>query len=139
MARLSALLWHFTGRDEHLDRAREAMRYLASPDVARRFSSAATLLVDDDLRRAPLHVTIVGPRDDPRSRELVRTALAHPDAFKRVELWDRRDGPLPRTDVDYPSPEAPTAFVCRDGRCSAPLLTAAALSDRMSKQRGTAQ
>jgi uncharacterized protein len=70
---------------------------------------------------------------DPRSRELLRTALGHPDAFKRVELWDRRDGPLPRPDVDYPSPEAPTAFVCRDGRCSAPLLTAVALSDRMSR------
>ncbi len=139
MARLSALLWHYTGRDEHFDRAGEAMRYLASPDVARRFSSAATLLVDDDLRRAPLHVTIVGPRDDPRSRELVRTALAHADAFKRVELWDRRDGPLPRTDVDYPWLETAAAFVCRDGRCSAPLPTAAALSDRMSKQGGTAQ
>ena len=43
-----------------------------------------------------------------------------------VELWDPREGPLPRADVDYPSTETPSAFVCRDGRCSSPLPTAAA-------------
>jgi uncharacterized protein YyaL (SSP411 family) len=133
MARLSALLWHFSGRDEHLERVREAMRYLAAPDVARRFSSAAVLLADDELLGAPLHVTIVGRREDPRSRELVRAALAHPDAFKRVELWDPRDGPLPRADVDYPSLETAAAFVCRDGRCAAPLTTAEALAARLAR------
>jgi uncharacterized protein YyaL (SSP411 family) len=109
------------------------MRHLAAPDVARRFSSAAVLLADDELLRAPLHVTIVGRREDPRSQELLRAALAHPDAFKRVELWDPRDGPLPRADVDYPSLETAAAFLCRDGRCSAPLPTATALSARLSK------
>ena len=75
----------------------------------------------------------MGRREDPRSQELLRTALALPDAFKRVELWDPRDGPLPRADVDYPSTETPAAFVCRDGPCSAPLPTAATLAARLSK------
>jgi hypothetical protein len=132
MARVSNLLWHHTGRPEAREAAEQAMRFLAVPEVAQRFSTAAVLLADRELHAEPLHVTVVGPRDDPRSRELLRAALAHPVAYKRVELWDRRDGPLPRPDVDYPQLAAPAAFVCREGRCSAPLASVPDLTARLS-------
>jgi hypothetical protein len=91
------------------------------------------LSADRELHSEPLQVTVVGPREDPRCRELLRAALAHPVAYMRVELWDRRDGPLPRPDVDYPLLDSPAAFVCREGRCSAPLGSPSELARRLSR------
>lgn len=133
MARVCNLLWRYTGREAHREAALQAMRFLALPEVARRFSTGAPLLADHELRAEPLHVTVVGAREDQRSRELLRAALRHPVAFKRVELWDRRDGPLPKPDVDYPVLPSPAAFVCRGGRCSAPIVGAEALAARLSQ------
>ncbi len=132
MARLANLLWRYTGSAEAREAAEHALRLLAIPELARRFSTAAVLLADHEQRGEPLHVTVVGRRNDPRARELLRIALAHPVAFKRVELWDRRDGPLPRPDVDYPVLDFPAAFVCRDGRCSPPLASPSELDRRLS-------
>jgi hypothetical protein len=54
-------------------------------------------------------------------------------AYKRVELVDRRDGPLLNSDVEYPSLPFPAAFLCTAGRCSAPARTPAELRARGAK------
>ena len=38
-------------------------------------------------------------------------------------LWDKAEGPLPRADVSYPELAVAAAFVCTEGRCSAPSRT----------------
>ena len=51
-ARLGADLAAATGRPLGLDLARHALRYLSSPEVARRFATASVLLADEDVARA---------------------------------------------------------------------------------------
>ena len=51
-ARLGAALAAAGGGDAGLDLARHALRYLSSPEVARRFATASVLLADEDVARA---------------------------------------------------------------------------------------
>jgi hypothetical protein len=135
LARFTNLLFHYTGKTAHRQMAEEAARYLANPQVARGFNTGGVLLADQELAADPLHVTVVGPRDDPASRALLKAALADPSAYKRVELWDRRDGPLPHLDVEYPKLARVAAFVCGEGRCSAPSYTPEELQGRIERLR----
>jgi uncharacterized protein YyaL (SSP411 family) len=133
LARFANLLFHYTGNEAYGTLAREAFAFLSLPEVARRFSTATVLLADLELRADPLHVTVVGPRDDPRSKALLSAALAEPAGYRRIELWDRREGPLPREDVRYPQLAEPAAFVCTAGRCSAPARTPEELRARLAR------
>jgi uncharacterized protein YyaL (SSP411 family) len=136
VARFANLLARHTGRPADRERAEHAMRYLATPEVARRFNTGGVLLADSELRRDPLHVTVVGADDDPAARALLQAALALPGGYKRVELWDRRRGPLPNADVTYPATGRPAAYLCVEGRCSAPARRPAELRDRLAGPRG---
>ena len=92
------------------------MRAAFLPDV---------LLAEDELRNEPVHVTIVGAKDDPRSAALYAAALAYPLAYKRAEWWDKREGKLANADVDYPDfPDGPAAFACTRNFCSLPVTDA---------------
>ncbi len=133
LARFANLLAQYTGKTEQRSLAEEALAYLAIPEIARRFSTAGVLLVDRELRSMPLHVTVVGTRTDPQAQALLRTAIAEPTAYKRVELWDPQEGPLPRADIEYPTLRTAAAFICGEGRCSPPLLEPAALRERLAK------
>ena len=135
VARFANLLFRYTGRASDRRLAETAMRFLARPDVARRFTTASVLLADAELSSEPAHMTVVGPRADPRSRELLAAALADPTAYKRVELWDRAEGPLPSSDVEFPDLERPAAFACSGTRCSLPAFTAAELRARVERLR----
>ena len=134
-ARFANLLYRYTGRASDRRLAERAMRFLAIPDVARRFTTASVLLADSELSSTPAHLTVVGPRGDARSRELLATALSDPTAYKRVELWDRGDGPLPNSDVEFPDLDRPAAFACSGTRCSLPAFTAEELKARMERLR----
>jgi uncharacterized protein YyaL (SSP411 family) len=136
LVRFLNLLHEFTGQSEYREMAEHGMRFLGSPGVAGRFETAGVLLADAEMRQTPLHVTIVGHKDDPVAQELLRTALAIPVEYKRVELWDRRDGPLPRPDTPFPELSQSAAYLCAEGRCSAPAKTADALESRIARLGG---
>ncbi len=95
------------------------------------------LLTDFELHNEPLHVTVVGKRDDPAARALLSEALREPAAYKRVELFDEREGPLPNADVTFPHLGRAAAFLCTAGRCSAPAFTAEELRARAAKAAGS--
>jgi uncharacterized protein YyaL (SSP411 family) len=134
-ARFANLLARYTGRREHRELAEQALGYLANPEVARRFSTASVLLAARELGADPLHVTVVGPRDDPAVRALHLSALRLPGAYKRIEVWDRREGPLPHADVEYPTLARPAAFVCDGSSCSAPAYSPEQLAQRVARMR----
>ncbi len=133
LARVANLLFHFTGEARQRAAAEEALRHVAIPEVARRAQTGGVLLLADELSREPWHLTVVGPRDDPATRELLRVARTLGGAYARVELWDRREGPLPRADVSYPDLRRPAAFVCSANRCSAPASTPDELRRRFER------
>ncbi len=81
----------------------------------------------------PVHIAIIGGKEDPVAQALYAAALMTPTAHKLVEWWDRRDGPAPRGEDIYPELPRPAAFLCANGACSSPLFSAQTLSARIQK------
>jgi len=65
---------------------------------------------------------VIGPKGHAAARALHRAALRVPGVYRRIEWWDRAEGPLPNADVAYPALERPAAFFCAEGRCSLPVF-----------------
>lgn len=91
------------------------------------------LLADRELAREPAHVTIVGAKDDPAAQALYAAARAYPTPYLRIEWLDRREGPLPAADIDYPDMAEPAAFACANGACSVPVFTPAEVARIVAK------
>ena len=135
LARLACLLWHFTGKADYKVVAEKAMRFVATPAATedRGYLVAGVLLAADELGSTPLHITIVGRKDDPKAQELFRAAIRQPNTFKRIEWFDEREGALPNPDVAYPTLAKAAAFFCTDQACSAPVFAVDDLVARISK------
>ncbi len=126
LARFANLLYAYTGKKEHRATAEVAMKYVASPQVlaGRNWLVGGILLADQELASEPLHVTIVGAKSDPAAQKLFAAALPIGIDYARREWFDRAEGPLSRPDVDYPTLPKPAAFLCTNGTCSRPMMTA---------------
>ncbi len=134
-ARFFNLLGHDTGKSEYHEAAELAMRYLATPEIAQqRLSDAGILLADDELRRPPPHVTVVGKKSDAGATTLFHSALRFPTWYLRAEWWDKTEGPMPNPDVQYPAMAKSVAFVCDRGLCSRPFEDPAELRARLDKK-----
>jgi len=90
--RMFSLLSAYTGDIRYREIAEAGMGYLTSPAILDAFGFLPdVLLAEDELRNEPVHVTIVGAKDDSRSAALYRAALAYPLVInKRAEWWDKR-------------------------------------------------
>jgi len=122
LARFANLLFHYTGDKGDQETAARAMRYLATREVAIAWLSAPVLLAEMQFTRDPVHITVVGSKKDAAARGLFQTALSAGPLYKRVEWWDPAEGPLPRSDVQYPSLNRPAAFLCTSSACSSPIF-----------------
>jgi uncharacterized protein len=129
-------LYHVTGKPLYKQMSETAMTYLASPGVAEEPFAGSTLIADFEMTQAPLHMTIVGHKDDPASQQLFEAALRYPSIYKRVDWWDKREGSLPNPDVDYPELKKPAAFICTDKRCSLPIFEAEKLPAKVDRVLG---
>ncbi|MGI8742427.1 MAG: DUF255 domain-containing protein [Bryobacteraceae bacterium] len=121
-ARVANLAFQYTGDQAFRKTAEQAMRYVVTPQIASQHSAAPALLADWELIRPPVHITIVGHKDDPEARQLFRTAIQYPSGYKRIEWWDKREGKLPNPDVDYPELKHAAAFICTERSCSSPIV-----------------
>ena len=115
------------------------MRYLTSGAIAklRRFL-IGVVGADEALAVEPAHITIVGRKDDPKAEALHAEARRLPIHYRRLDWWDKREGPLPNPDVEYPELETAAAFACANQICSLPVFEPAGLSvavKRMMRQR----
>ena len=134
VVRLANLIRHYTGNSEYQEMAEHAMRFLATPGVTDRrgFLVAGVLLADRELISPPLHITVVGRKDDPAAQKLFAAAIQERTTYKRVEWLDEREGGLPNADVEYPTLSRAAAFLCTDKACSAPVF---AVDDLIAKTK----
>ena len=133
VARTAILLSHYTGDAQYEGVAKQAMRYLAAAPIVFRLPASSALLADLELGSAPLHLTIVGSKDDATAQNLFQAALRYPSSYKRVEWWDVREGRLPNPDVQYPQLSRAAAFVCTGRACSPPIFKPEDVAGRVDK------
>ena len=135
-----------TGSARHRDAAVAALRVL--PPIASRYPRAAGmgLAVAEALLSGPAEIAIVGPEDDPRTRDLLRTAvhLAPPGAVLALGPGAAGSGAGP-AGVAEPAQVpllagrglvkgGPAAYVCRGFACQAPVTTPAELRETLRVQ-----
>jgi len=137
VARAANLLFHSTGNTKYRSMSDAAMRYLVAAPVATRLPVASILLTDYEVGRPPLHLTVVGAKDDPGAKALFRAAMEYPSLYKRLEWWDAREGKLPNPDVQYPSVPRAVAYVCTERTCSAPMFKAQEVLGKVSRMIGS--
>ncbi|MBN8549421.1 MAG: thioredoxin domain-containing protein [Deltaproteobacteria bacterium] len=125
LARAANLLFQYTGTEEYRTLALTALRYVTQDAVALRYATEpGVLIADSELRSEPLHVTVVANKDDAAGKELFMAGSRYYAPYKRLEWWDKREGALPRADVQYPQLSKAAAFVCTNKRCSLPIFDA---------------
>ncbi len=136
-ARFANLLFRYTQKPAHRALAECALRYLATPEIARdrRAFAGGVLLASAECAAEPLHVTVVGARSHPLARELFLTALRAPIAYKLTDWLDIAQGKLPYQDLEFPKLPTAAAFLCAHGACSAPIKDAAELSKRLPRAK----
>jgi uncharacterized protein YyaL (SSP411 family) len=122
-ARIANLLFHVTGEKGMKEKAQDSLRSLAI-DAAKAPNEFRPdlLLAAHELSNDPIHVTIVGKKGDPAGLSLFKAALKYPAPYRRLEWWDRAEGPLPNPDVNYPTLPTSAAFACSGKSCSLPVL-----------------
>jgi uncharacterized protein YyaL (SSP411 family) len=133
VARTANLLFHYTGNREYQQLAKDAMRYLAAKPVVERLPASSALLADLEIGAEPLHLSVVGHKDDTVAQNLFQAALRYPSSYKRLEWWDVREGRLPNPDVQYPQLPHAAAFICTSRTCSPPISDPGKLAERVDK------
>ena len=131
MARFANLLAQYTGDKGDHDTATQAMRYLATPEVAKGWLSAPVLLAEMQFTTPPTHITVIGSKHDASAKALFDAALLAGPVYERLEWWDRGEGPLPHADVEYPTLNHSAAFLCTATTCSSPISDPHALEAKV--------
>jgi uncharacterized protein YyaL (SSP411 family) len=135
-ARFYNRLAFYTHDKAFQENAEAALRSMTSEEqVSHNSFSPALLLADGELKSPPLHLTVVGRKDDPAAQALFKAALAQAPLYKETEWLDKREGKLPGSDVDYPELPKAAAFLCTGNLCSAPVYDVAALNDEIAQGR----
>ncbi len=133
LARFANLLYNYTAEKSHKQLADDALRYFSTKAIAERLPTGGVLLAEGELGQEPTHVTIVGPKTDEAAKALYAEALKYPLAYRRLEWFDATEGPLRRTDVNYPTLKVAAAFVCTGVRCSVPITKPTELLTKIAK------
>jgi uncharacterized protein len=122
-ARVALRVHWYSGQDRFKDVAKRTMSYLGSNSlIDNRYFLHGVLLVDHEMVNDPVHVTVVGAKDDPTAQALHRAARTWPAVARRLDWWDKSEGPLPNEDVTYPELDRAAAFVCTNRSCSLPIF-----------------
>ncbi|MGL4395773.1 MAG: DUF255 domain-containing protein [Hyphomicrobium sp.] len=134
VARFANRVYRYTGATAHRDVAEHAMKYLASPailDLPR--AAPGVLLASREIANDPAHMTIVGAKALPASQALHAAARAVAVPYKRIDWWDRSEGPMLNPDVTYPELDVPAAFICTNRICSLPIFEPAEIAETLAR------
>jgi uncharacterized protein len=139
LARFANLLFHYSGNTRDRAMAETALRFAAAPEVAKaRLSSVGGLLLaEQELANDPLHIAIVGKKDDAEASQLFATAIAYPSIYKQVEWIDRNDKTQPADANLYPNLPHAAAYTCVNRACSAPVFGSSHLNDLLKRRTGS--
>jgi uncharacterized protein YyaL (SSP411 family) len=133
LARWTNLLSHVTGNERDHEMAQAALRFISIPEIDRnrRAFVGGLLLAQQECSADPLHIAVVGHRDDDKARKLFAVALAFPSTYKQID-WV--DGSASASDIAYPVLPSAAAYVCANRACSAPVFTTPQLTALLQRR-----
>jgi len=134
VARFANMLHRYTGDARYRAMSDYALRMLVTEQIADSLVTApGILLAAFESVNDPLHMTIVGGKDDPAAVALFSSAIRYAAVYRRVEWWDKREGNMPNPDVRYPQLSRAAAFICTDSTCSLPIFDASKVATEIAR------
>jgi uncharacterized protein len=134
LARFANLLHRYTGDARYRAMSDYALRMLVTEQVAGSLlTGPGILLAAFESANDPLHITVVGRKDDAAATALFDSASRYATVYRRIEWWDRREGNMPNPDVRYPQLPRAAAFICTDSTCSLPIFDASKLVTEVAR------
>jgi uncharacterized protein YyaL (SSP411 family) len=134
LVRFANLLHRYTGDARYKAMGDYALRMLVTEQVAdSQLTAPGILLAAFESANDPLHITIVGGKDDAAAVALFQSAIHYSAVYRRVEWWDRREGNMPNPDVRYPQLPRAAAFICTDSTCSLPIFDATKITTEVQR------
>ena len=121
VVRLASLLFAYTGDKTIQQIMLSSFHYIMTPAVMAANSPDVVLLAEDRVANHPIHIVIVGSKNDTQAKDLYKTALEYSTFFSRVDWWDRKEGPMQNSDAEYAVLERSAAYVCYGFHCSFPI------------------
>jgi uncharacterized protein YyaL (SSP411 family) len=136
-SRVFTRLYDYTGNNAYKNSAEHALKLLTAPTTTKNQPwLSGVILADYELSIDPIHITIVGAKDNQSSKDLFSAAIKYPASYRRIEWWDKREGDMPNSDVRYPQLSKPAAFACADKACSLPVLKGAGIAKTVDRLMG---
>jgi uncharacterized protein YyaL (SSP411 family) len=134
LARFANLLHRYTGDARYRAMSDYALRMLVTEQVTGSLlTGPGILLAAFESANDPLHITVVGRKDDAAAKALFDSASRYASVYRRIEWWDRREGSMPNPDVRYPQLPRAAAFICTDSTCSLPIFDASKLVTEVAR------
>lgn len=128
------LLAHYTGDAATREAAGHGMKFLTGEGVLNKpYEEAGILLADEEFAADPVHMAVVGARQDQDAAQLYATARSLSGGYARIEWWDRAEGPLVNADVPYPQIPKAAGYVCSAGICAVPSFSVEIYRERARK------
>jgi uncharacterized protein YyaL (SSP411 family) len=134
LARFTNLLSRYTGDAKYRAMSDYALRMLVTEQIAdSQITTPGILIAAFESANDPLHITIVGGKDDAAAKALFGSAIRYATVYRRIEWWDRREGNMPNPDVRYPQLSRAAAFICTDSTCSLPIFEASKVAAEVAR------
>ncbi len=142
LARVASLTSNYFADKKYQDMAKQALRYLVSPDVIIKNIPALVLIANDVITKPPLDITIIGKKNDPAAFELYFAALKFPSFYITYHWYTSAAESVNQTEVKFPVLSKAAAFFCAGGRCSLPLYNSEefdTISKKLTEQQASKQ
>lgn len=119
-AMLLTLMYYLTGYESFSEQAERTLKSTAYPQLTDTIIGVGYARALDLFMNHPVHIVVVGDRDDEETQAMVETALHTYEPRKIVQVLDPEEDGLTVGDVTYQSEEEPVAYVCVQKVCSPP-------------------
>ena len=120
-ARFFTILHHLTGYQTYRDKAGRTLKAIGYPQVAESIIGAGYALSLDNFLNTPMHIVVVGDKENSRTQEMLQTGLHAYEPWKLVQVLDPEEDPLTIGETVYEAGEEPMAYVCVRNVCRQPI------------------
>jgi len=112
-------LYYLTSTQSYKEEAERTLQYVL--DSSGPLPIALTALGVDRFHRYPVHIVIIGNKEDQKAQGLFEEGLRLYSPGKIVRRLDPQHDSLRLGEVTFPRTMGPTAYICTDKLCSAPV------------------
>jgi hypothetical protein len=119
-AKLLVKLNYLTAYEPYRKHAARTLRAICYPQITENIVGAAFGVALDLFISNPIHIVLVGKRDDPEMQSMLAASLHTYDPRKLVQVLDPECGPTTIGEVTYTATETPVAYVCIQNTCAPP-------------------